>query len=65
MKNVKGILFCGIIGIVAYFCGNYIPVVGGPVFGMIFGILLALILKKGQTWIVEYHLLLKKYYNMQ
>ena len=46
MKNVKGILFCGIIGIVAYFCGNYIPVVGGPVFGMIFGILLALILKK-------------------
>ena len=45
MKNVKGILFCGIIGIVAYFCGNYIPVVGGPVFGMIFGILLALIFK--------------------
>ena len=40
MKNIKGILFCGIIGIVAYFCGNYIPVVGGPVFGMIFGIFL-------------------------
>ena len=46
MKNIKGILFCGIIGFLAYFCGNFIPVVGGPVFGMFFGILIGSRLSK-------------------
>ena len=40
-KNVyKGIAFSGLIAIFAYFLGKKFPVVGGPVFGILLGIIL-------------------------
>lgn len=45
MDKVKGIIFCGIIAIPAWFLGKLVPVVGGPVFAIIFGMILTLIIK--------------------
>lgn len=40
-KNIyKGIAFSGLIAIFAYFLGKKFPVVGGPVFGILLGIIL-------------------------
>ena len=34
-KNLlKGLIFSGLIGLVAYFLGKSFPLVGGPVFGL-------------------------------
>ena len=40
-KYGKGFLFSFIVAIPAYFLGQYVPLVGGPVFGILLGILLA------------------------
>ena len=37
-QTIKGILFCFLFAIPAYFLGNQIPIIGGPVFGILFGI---------------------------
>ncbi len=40
-KNIyKGIAFSALIAIFAYFLGKKFPVVGGPVFGILLGIIL-------------------------
>ncbi|MDU2374172.1 MAG: putative sulfate exporter family transporter, partial [Peptoniphilus harei] len=40
-KNLlKGLIFSGLIGLVAYFLGKSFPLVGGPVFGILLGIIL-------------------------
>jgi uncharacterized integral membrane protein (TIGR00698 family) len=44
-KNVPGILLCAIIALPSYFLGKLVPVVGGPVFAILIGMCLALILK--------------------
>ena len=40
-KYGKGFLFSLVVAIPAYFLGNYFPIIGGPVFGILLGILLA------------------------
>lgn len=39
-KNLSGLLFCMAIGIIAYFFGKIFPIIGGPVFAIVMGILL-------------------------
>lgn len=45
-KNYLGVLLCLIISIPSYFLGQLLPVVGGPVFAIIIGMILTLIIKK-------------------
>lgn len=44
-KNCAGILLCLIIAIPSWLLGKWFPIIGGPVFGIIFGMLMALCLK--------------------
>ena len=44
-EKIKGILFCFVIAIPAWFLGKLVPVVGGPVFAIIIGMILTLIIK--------------------
>lgn len=44
-----GILFCLVIAIPASFFGHLVPVVGGPVFAILIGMCLALVIKDGQA----------------
>lgn len=39
-KDIKGIIFSALIATYAYFLGKNFPVIGGPVFGILFGIIL-------------------------
>ena len=43
--KAKGLLLCLAIAVVAWVCGQYAEVVGGPVFGILFGMLLAQVLR--------------------
>ena len=54
-KNILGILLCFIIAVPAWFMGKAFPVVGSPVFGILMGIVLALILPRflGTSWSEE------------
>lgn len=45
-ENYKGVLFCIAIAVPAWFLGKALPVVGGPVFAILMGILLNQIIKK-------------------
>lgn len=40
-KNIPGILLCIVIGVIAWFLGKLYPVAGGPVIGIIIGMLLS------------------------
>lgn len=40
-ENIKGILLSVVLALPAYFLGNYMPIIGGPVFGILLGIILA------------------------
>ncbi|MCC8077102.1 MAG: YeiH family protein [Oscillospiraceae bacterium] len=44
-KNCLGMGFCLILAFVAYFLGKQVPVIGGPVFGILLGMLITLFLK--------------------
>ena len=44
-KKVKGILLCLVLAIPCWFLGQAVPVVGGPVFGILAGMLITLLLK--------------------
>ena len=41
-KNLPGILLCAGIGVVSIYLGGQIPLVGGPVFALMLGIVLNL-----------------------
>ena len=45
-KNTAGILLCLAIAIPAWFLGKAVPVVGGPVFSILIGMIVTLFLKK-------------------
>lgn len=45
-NNIRGLLLCIVIAIPSWFLAELFPLVGGPVFGMLFGILIAYIIKK-------------------
>ena len=44
-QNVRGILLCLLLAVPAWLLGKWIPVVGGPVFAILAGMLLTLLLK--------------------
>ncbi len=43
--NWKGLLLCLVISVPAFFLGKLLPVVGGPVFAILIGMVLALVIK--------------------
>jgi uncharacterized integral membrane protein (TIGR00698 family) len=44
---IPGLLLCVAIAIVAFVLGRALPIVGGPVFGIVIGMLIAMLLKPG------------------
>lgn len=44
--TVPGIAFCAAVAVPAYFLGKLLPVVGGPVFAILIGMCIALVLKQ-------------------
>lgn len=44
-KHWKGLLLCLVIAVPAFFLGKLLPVVGGPVFAILIGMVLALLIK--------------------
>lgn len=44
-KKYKGILLCLVIAIPCWFLGKKFPIVGGPVFGIILGMMITLFIK--------------------
>lgn len=49
-KNTAGILLCLAIAIPAWFLGKAVPVVGGPVFSILIGMIVTLFLKKKDSF---------------
>ncbi|MEA5003230.1 MAG: YeiH family protein [Christensenella sp.] len=49
-KHTKGLLLCLAIAVPAFFLGKLLPVVGGPVFAILIGMVLALLLKKREPF---------------
>ncbi|MBF1053068.1 MAG: putative sulfate exporter family transporter, partial [Peptostreptococcus sp.] len=47
-ENIKGIIFCLLMAIPAWFLGKIMPIIGGPVFSILIGILVAGLLKDGK-----------------
>ena len=48
-KNYKGVLLCALISLPAWFLGQLIPVVGGPVFAIFIGIIIGIFLKNREN----------------
>ncbi len=48
--KIKGVLFCIAIAIPAWLLGKWIPVIGGPVFAIIIGMILTLIIKDKSSY---------------
>ncbi|MCD7806676.1 MAG: YeiH family protein [Lachnospiraceae bacterium] len=44
-KNGAGMGFCLVLAFIAYFLGKQFPIIGGPVFGILIGMVITLILK--------------------
>ncbi len=44
-SKLPGLFLCLVIALVAYACGRIVPLVGGPVFGIVIGMLVALLWK--------------------
>lgn len=44
-KNIPGILLCAVIGLISWYLGKLFPVAGGPVIGIIMGMLLSSFIK--------------------
>lgn len=47
-ENIEGIIFCFLMAIPAWFLGKIMPIIGGPVFSILIGILVAGLLKDGK-----------------
>ncbi len=45
VKNIKGIMLCVLLAIPAWIIGSRIPIVGSPVFGIIFGMIMTIVIK--------------------
>ena len=45
-ENIKGILLCFIIALPCWFLGSAVPLIGGPVFGILAGMIVTLFIKK-------------------
>lgn len=49
-KNYKGVLLCMSIAVPAFLLGKHFPIVGGPVFGIIFGMIITQILNSKESF---------------
>ena len=49
-KNGAGLLLCLIIAVPSWFLGQAVPVIGGPVFAILIGMILTLILTKKEPF---------------
>ncbi len=47
---IAGLTLCALIAAGAYVCGLYVPQVGGPVFGIVFGMIVATTLRPGSRF---------------
>ncbi len=45
VKNIKGLMVCVLLAIPAWIIGSRIPIVGSPVFGIIFGMIMTIVIK--------------------
>lgn len=45
-KTTPGLLLCLVLAIPSWFLGKLLPVIGGPVFAILFGMILSMVLKK-------------------
>lgn len=48
MNKIYGIIFCLVIALPAYILGNKFPVIGGPVFAILLGMIISEILRKAE-----------------
>ena len=48
-KNWKGLLLCCVIAVPAWFLGDLLPLIGGPVFAILFGMIAAIFWKNKDT----------------
>ena len=60
-KNGAGLLLCLAISIPAWFLGKSFPVIGGPVFAILIGMVLTLILKEKEPFTAGITIPPKKY----
>ena len=49
-KNVPGLLLCLVIAVPSWFLGQALPVIGGPVFAILIGMILTLILTRKEIF---------------
>ena len=59
-KNYKGMLLCLIIAIPCWFLGKKFPIVGGPVFGIILGMIITLFIKDKKINNINFILFINK-----
>lgn len=45
-KNIKGLILCLLVGAIAWFLGEKYSIIGGPVFGILLGLIIALFPRK-------------------
>lgn len=48
--NLKGIILCIVIAIPSWLLGKYVPIVGGPVFGILMGMIITLLFKSKNSF---------------
>ena len=48
-SNWQGLLLCLLISVPAYYLGVLVPVVGGPVFAILIGMILALVIRRREN----------------
>ena len=63
-KNTKGILLCLCIAIPCWILGQHFPIIGGPVFGILAGMILTLFIKDKSASRAGLLLYQRKYYSM-
>lgn len=64
-ETYKGIGFCLLIAIPAFLLGKQFEVIGGPVFAILIGMCLALLVKRAGRFRRESNLHLRRFCNMQ
>ena len=63
-KNGKGLLFCLVLSVPATLLGKRFPVIGGPVFGILTGMICALFVKNRASLEAECLLRQKRFCSM-
>ena len=59
-KNIPGLLLCLVIAVPSWFLGQAVPVIGGPVFAILIGMILTLILTKKEPFAAGFNYTSKK-----